>query len=243
MLNALLRYAAKNLRKLPDPFCRLPEEWKQARLRREIKERIRGCGPRWSPSPKVFGIGLSRTVTTSLSIALDHLGYNSLHWKRKGKIPDWPEFFWADAATDTPCSAQFESLYYTFEKSKFIYTVRDVDSWRESIINHFEGVKSPRDLRHEEELRFIPQDPRWRFHNTIHRIQVHESLYAQHDAWEEAYRAFDKRVRDFFDDKPEDRFLEMNITEGDGWKPLCSFLGHEVPGRPFPHANARQSRF
>jgi hypothetical protein len=29
----------------------------------------------------------------------------------------------------------------------------------------------------------------------------------------------------------------MNFEEGDAWEKLCSFLGHEIPDRPFPHAN------
>lgn len=249
--DALLKYAIKHsagiLKRFPDPLCRLPMEWLQVDLRREIEERIREGEGSWSPDPKVFGIGLSRTGTTSLSHALEQLGYTSLHWSRNGKVVDWPEFIYADAATDIPCSARFESLYHTFKDSKFIYTVRDLDQWRESIVNHYGGMKSPRGLRrryHErsEEGRSSQQRFEWEFHDMIHRIQANESLYAQHETWKEAYQAFDERVRKFFEDKPEDRFLEMSITGGDRWEPLCSFLGHEVPDQPFPHANASEEK-
>jgi hypothetical protein len=36
---------------------------------------------------------------------------------------------------------------------------------------------------------------------------------------------------------PKERLLEWEI--GDGWGPLCEFLGKPVPEVPFPHANAR----
>ena len=80
-------------------------------------------------------------------------------------------------------------------------------------------------------------DDQWEVYNLIRKVQTRECLYAQHNTWEDAYRAFDRRVRRFFEDKPNDRFLEMGITGGDGWEPLCSFLGHEVPDRSFPHRN------
>jgi hypothetical protein len=185
----------------------------------------------------VFGIGLSKTGTTSLNYALQHLGYNSLHWRREGKVLGWPEFLFADAATDAPCCVQFESLYHTFDESKFIYTVRDVEDWKQSIIQHYAGKERPSELRREGERRWLPEGAQWRFYSSIRKITIHECLYAQHDSWEEAYQAFDHRVRTFFEDKPDDRFLEMRIPEGDGWDLLCSFLGHQVPDSPFPHQN------
>lgn len=37
---------------------------------------------------------------------------------------------------------------------------------------------------------------------------------------------------------PPERRLEYNI--GDGWEPLCAFLGKEVPNVPFPRLNERK---
>ena len=34
---------------------------------------------------------------------------------------------------------------------------------------------------------------------------------------------------------PKERLLEFQL--GDGWGPLCEFLGKEAPDKPFPHAN------
>ena len=34
-----------------------------------------------------------------------------------------------------------------------------------------------------------------------------------------------------------DDLLVFDLPKGDGWEKLCGFLGHEVPDKPFPHAN------
>lgn len=233
------------VRQVSAPFNWFSANRKQSRIRGEVKKRIREGNSEWSPKPKVFGIGLSRTGTSSLCRALQLLGYEkSLHWKKNGKVLGWPEFFYADAATDLPCSVQFEALYYTFEKSKFVYTVRDIDDWEQSIRTHLES-KYPNQFERPSELRKVRthdsfwarQRNDWRFHNAIQGIKAHEALYAQYDSWEEAYYVFDRRVRRFFEDKLDDEFLEMNITEGDGWDVLCPFLGCDVPNQPFPHLN------
>jgi hypothetical protein len=176
-----------------------------------------------------------------LARALEHLGYESLSWKKDGKVIDWPEFYYADAITDTVCSAHFESLYHTFEESKFIYTVRDIESWEQSIKNHFGthfGVEDPGDFRDlHTRASFWEKKSGWAFHNSLRAVQIRESLYAQHDTWREAYLAFDERVSSFFDEKSSNRILKIGITGGEGWSKLCSFLDCEVPMGPFPHEN------
>lgn len=238
-MNGFKKKIAVLLRQLPDPLHRLPEEWRQSRLRNKVVRFIReSAGDSWKPRPKVFGIGLSKTGTVSLSHALRALGYRrSLHWARNGKILGWPEFFYADAATDICCSSQFESLYYAFEDSKFIYTTRDIDSWVKSIKKHY-GVEKPNELRRlHKSGDFWERKSGWKWYSSIRMIQVRESLYAQHDSWREAYETFDDRVNRFFRDKSSDRFLEMSVTNGDGWGRLCDFLGEDTPNRDFPHKN------
>lgn len=190
------------------------------------------------PQSKVFGIGLSKTATSSLACALRILGYKTVSWNVAARVIGWPELYHADAATDTPCAAQFETLYHTFENSKFVYTTRDIDSWERSITNHT-GMDTPRGYRKRwTSDRFWE---RWDWYNAFRGIQIHENLYADHDTWEEAYHAFDRRVRRFFEDKPDDRFLEVNICAGDGWEKLCPFLGVNTPDHSFPHKNASPS--
>lgn len=229
---------ANLFRRLPQPFNRIPPEQKRGRMLRRIRERNTG-----KSSPKVFGIGLSKTGTTSLARALNILGYDAVSWTRGGRVLGWPEFYLVDAATDTPCCAHFESLYYTFEKSTFIYTVRDIEEWVQSAKSYF-GLDSPRGFRRhwndEEYWNGNTWHSDWQQENAFRTLRIHECLYSQHETWEEAYRIYDERVRYFFADKPEDRLMTMNIPAGDGWKKLCRFLERDHPDQPFPHANPSQ---
>jgi hypothetical protein len=237
MIHKTKRVLAKIIRQLPSPFHRLAEEWKQSYLRRAVRDRyVSNTKTTKKPDPKVFGIGLSKTATSSLTVALRHLGYRTLHWTHGGqKILGWPEYFYADAATDTVCCAQFESLYHSFQESKFIYTIRNLSDWKNSIINHF-GIEHPKEFRARwGKEDFWDNQSGWPAYNAMRRIQVHECLYAQYDTWEDAYQAYDSRVREFFNDKPDDRLLIMDITRGDGWDTLCRFLGHPSPNKAFPH--------
>jgi hypothetical protein len=237
MLDKTKHILARMTRRLPAPFHRLVEEWKQSYLRAEVRNRYVGKATATTkPEPKVFGIGLSKTATSSLTVALRRLGYRTLHWVHGGqKILGWPEYFYADAATDTPCCAQFESLYHSFQDSRFIYTVRDIPDWKSSIISHF-GMESPQEFRKRwGENAFWSTQSGWPSYNAMRHIQIHNNLYARHETWEEAYHAYDKRVCRFFEDKPDDRLLVMNITGGDGWDKLCRFLDHPVPDDSFPH--------
>ena len=45
-----------------------------------------------------------------------------------------------------------------------------------------------------------------------------------------------KDIRNFFSDKP-DKFLEIDICNGDGWDKLCNFLNLQKPNKKFPHYN------
>jgi hypothetical protein len=44
------------------------------------------------------------------------------------------------------------------------------------------------------------------------------------------------RVAEYFSGRPDD-LLVLDITAGDGWPPLCRFLGRPVPDAPFPATN------
>jgi hypothetical protein len=75
-------------------------------------------------------------------------------------------------------------------------------------------------------------------HNSFHFgaqwSAIHLSLYFNHANYEDAYIAYDRRVRDFFRDKPDDRYLEFDVFSGDGWAKLCPFLRRPIPSQPFP---------
>ena len=228
------------LRKMPVPLNRLPEEHNYAEFRRLITDRFITSDSGINQKTKAFGIGLSKTGTTSLAEALRILGYRTGHWRLpelNNKVIDWREFAYLDAATDTICAAEFESLYYTYPQSKFIYTTRDLEAWNRSITSFF-GMNSPQELiSRYQSIKFWDRGPGWGWHNAFRTILLHQALYMEHDSWKDAYMAFDDRVRHFFSNKPEHRFIEMSVTGGDGWEVLCPFLDSETPDQSFPHLN------
>ena len=54
---------------------------------------------------KIFGIGLSRTGTSTLINALVMLGYSAVHFPHRPS-----DFYDNDAAADTPVATRFEQL-------------------------------------------------------------------------------------------------------------------------------------
>jgi hypothetical protein len=50
------------------------------------------------------------------------------------------------------------------------------------------------------------------------------------------YQRHNAEVNRWFRDRP-DALLVVDWEAGDGWGPLCRFLGRPVPDVPFPHEN------
>ena len=105
-----------------------------------------------SQESKVFGIGLSKTGTTSLHAALEILGYRAGtfrhmrdlgldHWFRGDFSPNYLKDL--DAVTDLPVATWFRELDIRYPGSKFILTVRPRDSWLQSIKRQFENNPDP----------------------------------------------------------------------------------------------------
>jgi len=183
-------------------------------------------------APKVFGIGLSRTATSSLNEALEALGFHAIHWlnPHSRNLIAQEDFFLFDAFTDIPVSHQFERLYHCFPNARFVYTTRSVESWEKSITLHYRthrGIDRPSQL--------LSPSHTQRFNFAAGPIVV--NLYGRYPTWREAFEAYDERVRSFFRDKPAASLLELNICDGEGWEKLCAFLDRPVPSVPFPNKN------
>ena len=180
-----------------------------------------------SPPFKVWGIGLSRTATTSLSAALHQLGWRCAHnpdaesmlaGMTSGSFPVLDRY---DAATDISTAIAFRQLDAAFPASKFILTVRDADSWLRSVINHFDNLPHQLDAKPSGRVRQL----------------LYRSPRPSPQQFLDAYRAHLTTVARYFADRPND-LLVMDITAGEGWQKLCPFLGVDVPSDPFPRNNA-----
>jgi len=185
--------------------------------------------------PRVFGIGLSKTGTTSLAVALEELGFATVDWSNPltAELMNDNDLHLFDAFTDTPCCLNFEKYYYMFPNAKFIYTVRQPDDWENSWTAHFKRWYLLSDF---QEIRKKLTDPD-AFHFGTQTSDIYMSLYFNHENFTEAYQVYDRRVRRFFEDKPSDRLLVFDIFAGDGWQKLCAFLGRDIPAAPFPWEN------
>jgi tetratricopeptide (TPR) repeat protein len=190
--------------------------------------------------PKIFGIGLSKTGTTSLAEALNLLGFLTGHLQNPltcERLTD-RDYYFLDAATDGP-RQNFESLYYTYPNSRFILTIRPFESWETSIEKHFRTL-------------FVSdtQAGDWRPYNSCLTSQrrglAHAiDLYTHHlgkGGRRAAYDAFQQRVTHFFSNKPPGRLLTLDIFSGQGWPELCTFLHLAEPSVPFPWVNKDPAR-
>jgi tetratricopeptide (TPR) repeat protein len=185
---------------------------------------------------RIFGIGMCRTGTTSLASALTALGFHTLDWvnplTRELMCED--DFHLFDAFTDAPACASFEKQYFMFPNSKFIYTVRPLESWKKSMENLFSRVYGH--SRFEDLKVAMAQSEKVHYGADFSNIYL--SLYFNHKNYEEAYAIYDQRVRRFFQDKPKDRFLEFDVFAG-RWDELCGFTGRAKPASPFPWLNRK----
>ena len=173
---------------------------------------------------KVFGIGLQRTGTTTLTAAMRLLGYRSIHFPAAlWDDPDHALLNEYDAFFDNPIPLLYKNLDAGFPGSKFILTTRDEEGWLKSCEWLFTEMREP-----------------WGF-DTSKRLQaMHTHAYGTNHfdeaAFREAFRAHHDDVRAHFADRPHD-LLVLDIAEEDKWTPLSTFLGVPQPRVPFPHQN------
>lgn len=168
-------------------------------------------------TPKILGIGLSRTGTTSLAEALNLLFIRSRHVE----LPD--EIFHYDGCTDTPVTVRYKELDLCFPNSRFILTVRPVEAWLRSVEKHW--ARTPLEL---------VRIPILRFEYMMIRLKLYGSLNFDKEMYRAAYQRHVEDVKSYFTNRPND-LLIMNVEEG--WKPLCDFLGKPEPSMPFPWLN------
>ena len=173
---------------------------------------------------KIFVIGLPRTGTTSISVALLEMGYKVAHTAFSKH-----SFEIADAVTDCPCFSDFQQLDLLFPGSKFIYLERNLDSWLPSIqrlltkmqphllpkVGHFNPV-----LKRSFEDTFNVSSPN--FLNEDHLI----ACYIKHQ----------QTVSDYFNNRFD--LISIDISKQGSMQSLCEFLGKDFNEESiFPHLN------
>ena len=174
------------------------------------------------PRPtKVFGVGLSRTGTVSLTAALVALGYRAKHFPKALEVVLYAERY--DALTDTPVCQYVETLDRLHPGAKFVLTVRDEEGWLDSCRRHWAGRK--------------PTTPGWRWNRrAVYGIETFDPT-----VFLRVYREHTERITRYFAGRPG-KFLVLNICGGEGYERLCPFLNLPARDEPFPRRNVGETK-
>jgi len=171
---------------------------------------------------KIFCIGFQKTGTTSLGVAFERLGYKVcgvyhelLPDLCKGDLDKIKEIVREyEVCKDNPWPVLYRQLDQYFPGSKFVLTLRDEETWINSVVNHFDS--KPSDM-----IRYIYGVP---------FPSGNETLFL------ERYRKHNEEVKAYFKNRPGD-LLIIDLEKEDVWNKLCPFLQIPIPSFPFPHAN------
>ena len=163
---------------------------------------------------KIFGIGIGRTATSSLSYALMQLGIKTWHapaMLNRENMVNYTQKF--DALTDlwSVTDIGFKELYEMFPNALYILTLRESKSWLNST-KYYKKLGSI--------SKWFPG-----YKEMQNKIKLLSIKY---------YEDYNASVIEFFKNKPN-KLLIMNIPKGNGWKKLCTCLELDEPLEPFPH--------
>ena len=139
----------------------------------------------------------------------------------------------ADAVVDAPGNFFWEEILEAYPDSKVILSEREEDSWLKSLVNQlqvFEAVISRRFL-----AVLSPTSRKQIFILYSHLTAILGSADRKSACvLRKRYRMHIHRVKSLV---PPEKLLVYNVKQG--WKPLCDFLGCEVPTVAFPHENVK----
>lgn len=178
--------------------------------------------------PRVFGIGMNKTGTSSLHAAVSHLGYRSVHHGdaalraaiEAARDQGRPMLADVDQDLDAVCDIAaitdgFVELDRCYPGSKFVLTVRELDAWVTSRVRHVENNRRRQELGLE--------------HGDFLEVDI--------DAWIAEGDRHHDAVLSHFAGRPDD-LLVIDLCAGQGWERLAPFLGWgRLPERTFPWEN------
>lgn len=215
---------------------------------------------------RLLSVGLPRSGSKSMVRALEILGYRNIHhlghifWKPRdwgfferaadacfpslasfdpdAAPVDWDAAFGASDAITDAAGIFTEQLLRQYPDAQVVLVVRDFDRWAASfdatllayvfgwygavssrLVDPLVGACATRALR-----KMFMGMAHVRSGSVLRRREVLRWHYDRHH----------RLVRQLV---PKDRLCEYRL--GDGWEPLCRFLGKDVPELDFPHENDR----
>jgi hypothetical protein len=192
----------------------------------------------------VIGVGVGRTGTYSLKLAINQIGMGPCHHMEEvlhnmaTQVPLWSaaasgQADWAgiyegyESAVDWPTACFYRELLKEYPAAKFVLTVRDPERWAESFGATIYELLAGKDQ--------APQEMRAWLDMAIAVIaKTGFPLGFDHGALVQAFEAHIHSVKATI---PADQLLIFDVR--DGWEPLCNFLAAPVPEGAFPRTNDR----
>jgi hypothetical protein len=187
---------------------------------------------------KIVGSGLGRTGTKSLQSALNMLGFGPCHhmvevfahpesvplWiAAAAGRPDWDAVFAGyGAMVDYPGAHYWRQIAAYYPHAKVLHTVRDPDEWfnsTQATIFALDGASSRPPPFSEFFASFLGSL----------REHMQDRAYMT-----DYFRRHTEEVKRII---PPERLLIYEV--GQGWEPLCKFLGVKVPEASYPNENSR----
>lgn len=197
-------------------------------------------------SLKVLGAGFGRTGTLSLKLALEILGLGPCYhmmevFKYPGHSEQWSaaadgNVDWEKLLAGFPSTVDWPSTYFwrelanVYPEAKVILTVRSTESWIKSVHNTI--------FRHIDEDTPDANSALAAQKRMVQKL-VRQGTFAGDlktpDHIGKVYEAHNEEVRRTI---PAERLLVYE--SGQGWEPLCKFLGVPVPSVEYPKANSTE---
>ncbi|WP_299074606.1 sulfotransferase [uncultured Paraglaciecola sp.] len=172
---------------------------------------------------KLFIIGLPRTGTTSISVALlEHFTVSHTAYTKRS-------FELADVISDCPCFSDYPQLDGLFPQSKFVYLQRKLEHWLPSIQMLLNKM-----LPSLQGENYVNPILKRSFNNSFHLDAVDDPLNKAHLV--NCYRRHEQGVIDYFNGR--DDCLSIDITQANSLSQLQSFLAlPQSDTNTFPHLN------
>lgn len=195
-------------------------------------------------SLEIIGPGFGRTGTNSLKVALEHLGFGPAHhmfevrdhpeqlagWQAlaDGGHPDWKAIFRGyRAQVDWPGARYWRELAAHYPDAKVILTVRDADTWFDSVQATIAKFMAGRGSYDDPHINGVAEMANKLIVDGVFDGRMFERSYAT--------RLFNAHIAEVEASIPASRLLVFDVREG--WAPLCAFLGVGVPAISFPRLN------
>ncbi|MCG5215104.1 sulfotransferase family protein [Streptosporangium sp. KLBMP 9127] len=205
---------------------------------------------------RVIGTGFGRTGTTTLTTALERLGFGPcLHSEVIFRHPElirpllsaveggtvkWDDVLAGyESCVGGPMTVRWRELAEYYPDAKFIHTVRDPERWlgsmRRTLFKRRGRLSSLPGRAAVLMSSVLGTDfaPMVKLIQTSLETQTFRSPAER--TLERAIELFNAHTDQVVEAIPADRLLVYEVKSG--WEPLCEFLAVPVPAEPFPRMN------